>query len=182
MAESGCVGQLIGFDSINPASLRWMKKAPNLRSDERYHTAVDRMRQYGFQVWASFMLGNDHDSQKCIEETVRFAISSKFTLAFFHILVPYPGTPLYAEFQQAGRLLYGGKWWLSPEFRYNTATFVPKQMSADELGQITVWANKEFYSTRSILTRMLDTQTNISSFMKFALYTRFNLLVRRTST
>ncbi len=182
MAESGCMGQLIGFDSINPQSIRWMKKAPNRSADERYRTAVERMRQYGFQVWASFMLGNDYDSPECIEETIRFAIASRFTLAFFHILVPYPGTPLYAEFQQASRLLHGGKWWLSPDFRYNTATFVPRQMTPAELGEITVRANKEFYSARSILTRSLDTKTNINSLMKFMLYMRFNLLVRATST
>lgn len=182
MAESGCIGQLIGFDSINRDSLRWMKKAPNLRQDEHYRTAVDRMRQFGFQVWASFMLGNDYDSPECIEQTVRFAIESKFTLAFFHLLVPYPGTPFYSELQRAGRLLYGGTWWLDPEFRYNTATFVPKQMSPAELGEITVWANKEFYSARSIASRLMDRKTNLNTLMKFMLYLRFNLLVRSTST
>ncbi len=182
MAESGCLGQLIGFDSLNSESLRWMRKSPNLRHEDRYRSAVDLLRQYGFQVWASFMLGNDFDSPECIMETVRFAIESKFTLAFFHILVPYPGTPLYAEFQHAGRLLYGGSWWLDPRFRYNTATFAPKQMTPEELAQITVWANREFYSARSILARSLDTKTNLGSFMKFLLYVRFNYLVRSTST
>ncbi len=182
MAESGCLGQLIGFDSINPDSLRWMKKSPNLRQGDRYRSAVDLLRQHGFQVWASFMLGNDFDSPECIRDTVRFAIESKFTLAFFHILVPYPGTPLYDEFRQAGRLLYGGQWWLDPGFRYNTATFLPKQMTPEDLAGITVRANREFYSARSIVARSLDTKTNLNSLLKFLLYVRFNALVRSTST
>ncbi len=182
MAESGCLGQLIGFDSINPESLRWMKKSPNLRHQDRYQKAIDLLRRYGFQVWASFMVGNDYDSPECVRETVRFAIESKFTLAFFHILVPYPGTPLYSDLQQAGRLLYGGAWWLDPDFRYNTAAFVPKEMTPADLARITVWANKEFYSARSILSRSLDTKTNLNSLMKFLLYVRFNFLVRYTST
>ncbi len=182
MAESGCMGQLIGFDSINPTSLRWMNKAPNLRHLDRYHAAVERLRQFGFQVWASFMLGNDYDSPQCIEETVKFAIASKFTLAFFHLLVPYPGTRLYEELRRADRLLYDGTWWTHPGFRYNTATFIPKQMSPAELAEITVWANREFYSARSIFSRTFDTKTNLDSIAKFLLYLRFNILVRNTST
>jgi radical SAM superfamily enzyme YgiQ (UPF0313 family) len=182
MAESGCMGQLIGFDSINPTSLRWMRKSPNLREFDRYERAIDRLRKYGFQVWASFMLGNDHDSEECIRQTVRFAMDSKFTLAFFHLLVPYPGTQLYAELRRSGRLLFEGAWWLHPEFRYNTATFIPRQMTARELGEITVWANREFYSARSITLRLLDRKTNLRSLAKLLMYMKFNLLVRRTST
>ncbi len=182
MAESGCLGHLIGFESINPTSLRWMNKTQNLRHEDRYRSVVERMREYGFQVWGSFMLGTDYDSAECIQKTVRFAIESKFALAFFHILVPYPGTPLYERFQSAGRLLYGGQWWVHPDFHYNTATFVPKQMTPAELGKITVWANREFYSARSILARSLDTRTHLSSLPKLLLYIRFNLLLRYSST
>jgi radical SAM superfamily enzyme YgiQ (UPF0313 family) len=182
MAESGCMGQLIGFDSINPTSLRWMNKSPNLFGYDRYEKAVERLREYGFQVWASFILGNDHDSSESIRNTVRFAIDSKFALAFFHILVPYPGTALYARLQKEGRLLFDGRWWLHPKFRYNTATFVPQQLTPKELGEITVWANKEFYSARSIFLRSFDSKTNLGSIMKFLTYMRFNLLVRQTST
>jgi radical SAM superfamily enzyme YgiQ (UPF0313 family) len=182
MAESGCIGQLIGFDSINPTSLRWMSKSPNLREFDRYELAVERLRKYGFQVWASFMLGNDYDSTECIRQTVQFAIDSKFTLAFFHLLVPYPGTRLYADLQRSGRLLFGGAWWLHPEFRYNTATFIPRQMTAQELGEITVWANKEFYSARSITQRLFDRETNLRSMAKLLMYMKFNLLIRQTST
>lgn len=182
MAESGCIGQLIGFDSTNPMSLRWMRKYPNLREYGHYEKAVECLRQFGFQVWASFMIGNDFDSRECIEETVRFAIESRFTLAFFHLLVPYPGTALYEELENAGRLLFGGKWWLHPNFRYNTATFLPRQMTPQELGEITVWANREFYSTRSIVSRMFDWETNLRTLMKCMMYVRFNLLIRKTST
>ena len=182
MAESGCIGQLIGFDSINLTSLRWMGKSPNLREFDRYEVAIHRLREYGFQVWASFMLGNDFDSAECIRQTVRFAIDSKFTLAFFHLLVPYPGTQLYAELQRSGRLLFGGTWWLHPEFRYNTSTFIPRQMTAQELGEITVWANKAFYSARSITLRLFDRETNLRSITKLLMYLKFNLLIRQTST
>ena len=127
-------------------------------------------------------MGNDYDSPESVQNTVRFAIDSKFSLAFFHILVPYPGTALYTRLQKEDRLLFDGKWWLHPEFRYNTATFVPRLFAPEELGRITVWANKEFYSARSILSRLFDSKTNLGSIMKFLTYMRFNMLVRQTST
>jgi radical SAM superfamily enzyme YgiQ (UPF0313 family) len=39
MARSGCIGQLIGFESIDPGALKWMKKTPNLSGD-RHHEEV----------------------------------------------------------------------------------------------------------------------------------------------
>ena len=30
-------------------------------------------------------------------------------------------------------MLYDGKWWLHPEYRFNNAAFVPKRMTPDEL-------------------------------------------------
>ena len=182
MGESGCIGQLIGFDSLDPASLHEMNKGANLRGFDRYETAIDRLRAHGFQTWASFLLGNDADTPETIRETVEFAIRSKFTLAFFHLLMPYPGTPLYDRLASAERLLYGGKWWLDPGFRYNSAGFIPRHMTPKELAEMTVWANKEFYRLRSIVSRALEWNTNAGSILKLALYARFNLLVRTTST
>ncbi len=182
MADSGCMGQLIGFESLSPESLRWMKKGHNLRTHDMYRKAVECMRQYGFQTWASFLLGSDYDSVDSINRTIEFAIESKFTLAFFHILMPYPGTALYSDLAKAGRLLFGGRWWLHPDFHYNTATFVPRLLTPEQLGEAAVRANRQFYSMGSIFSRLLDRQTNISSLRKFLLFARFNLLVRQTST
>ena len=57
----------------------------------------------------------------------------KFAFAAYNILMPYPGTPLYNRLQAESRLLYGGKWWLHPEYRFNHAAFIPKNMTPDEL-------------------------------------------------
>jgi radical SAM superfamily enzyme YgiQ (UPF0313 family) len=182
MAESGCMGQLIGFDSISLPSLLWMNKGANLRQFDHYARAIEQLRAFGFQTWASFMFGNDFDTPETIQATVRFAIDHKFSLAFFHLLMPYPGTALYAELQQQGRLLYNGRWWDHPRWRYGDTTFRPRFMAPQELSEWTAWANREFYSVSSIATRAFDLKTNMRSLIKLLLYARFNTLVRRTST
>ncbi len=182
MAESGCMGQLIGFDSISLQSLLWMNKGANLRQFDQYARAIEQLREFGFQTWASFMFGNDFDTPASIQATVRFAMENKFSLAFFHLLMPYPGTALYGELQKEGRLLYGGKWWDHPDWCYGRTTFRPRLMAPEELSQWTAWANREFYSLSSIAARAFDLKTNMRSLVKLMLYARFNSLVRHTST
>ncbi len=181
MARSGCIGQLIGFESMDEDSLRWMNKRTNLKDFAHYQNVVETMRKYGFQTWASFIVGSDQDTPESVRRTVEFAIQSKFTLAFFHLFSPYPGTAIFDQFEKEGRLLYGGKWWLHPDYKYNVAAFTPQNMTPDELSQIVVEANRHFYSVNSIGRRLLDRQTNLKSFISAAFYLRFNWILRTTS-
>jgi len=181
MARSGCIGQLIGFESINEDSLRWMNKKPNLRDFDHYRNVIQTMRKYGFQTWASFMVGGDQDTPETVRQTVEFAINAKFTLAFFHLFAPYPGTEIYNQFEREDRLLFGGKWWLHPDYRYNVAAFTPVGMTPEELGRLVVEANQKFYSAASIGHRLWDRKTNMKSLLSAAFYFRYNWIMRRTS-
>jgi hypothetical protein len=113
---------------------------------------------------------------------VEFAIKSKFTLGFFHLLSPYPKTRIYEQFKSENRLLYDDKWWLHPDYRYNKAAFIPNLMTPEELSKAVVQANLGFYTYRSIAHRLFDTKTNLNSLVKLLLYLRFNILIRNTST
>ena len=106
-------------------------------------------------MWAAFTLGYDHDTPESIARTVEFAIENKFCFAAFNILMPYPGTPLYETLRAEGRLLYDGKWWLHPDYRFNYAAFRPKRMSPDELTEACFQARRRFNSVGSILRRAL---------------------------
>lgn len=181
MADSGCVGNLIGFESINVNTLKWFNKSHNIQGFNTYKDVLDAFRDYGFLTWASFMVGNDFDTIDTIERTVEFAIKSKFTLAFFHILMPYPGTKIYEQFKEEGRLLYDGKWWDHPDYKYNTATYIPKLMSPEKLSGATIKANKDFYTSSSIFKRMLDFKTNMRNPVNFMVYSKFNSVLKKTS-
>ncbi|MEI6577177.1 MAG: radical SAM protein [Bacteroidota bacterium] len=181
MARSGCIGHLIGFESINVNTLKWFNKSPNLRHFDHYREAMNIMRDYGFLSWGSFMFGNDYDDLDTISQTVEFAIKSKLTLAFFHVLMPYPGTEIYRQFKEENRLLYDGKWWNHPDFKYNAATFIPRLMSPEALSEATIKANKDFYSYSSIARRLLDTRTNMRNLVNFVVYARLNSIIKSTS-
>ncbi|MDO8897629.1 MAG: hypothetical protein Q7V19_08245, partial [Bacteroidales bacterium] len=181
MADSGCVGNLIGFESININTLKWFNKSPNIRDFNNYKEVLEVFRDYGFLTWASFMIGNDFDTIDTVEKTVDFAIKNKFTLSFFHVLMPYPGTQIYEQFKREDRLLYDGHWWNHPDYRYNQAAFKPKLMTSEQLSEATIKANKDFYSVSSISHRLFDRKTNMRNLVNFMVYSRFNYVLRKTS-
>jgi len=180
MVRSGCLGHVIGFESIDTQNLRAMNKAPNLSESFRdYKPQLEILRDYGLQTWAAFTLGYDHETRESIERTLEFALENKFAFAAFNVLMPYPNTPLYRRLQAEGRLLYDGKWWLHPAYRFNYAAFQPKLMSADELTEAGFYARATYNSIGSIIRRAFDFKTNMRSLFRLGIYATYNPLFRK---
>lgn len=176
---SGCLGNVIGFESLDPDSLRDARKAPNLRASPRYADELAALRARHLQTWAALVLGLDHDTVASLEDTCEWAIAQRFAFAAFNVLMPYPGTPLYARLAEEGRLLYDGRWWLHPDYRFNHAAFRPARMTADELTEVAWRCRKRWSSVGSIVRRALDPATHLASFERFAVYCAYNPLFRR---
>ncbi len=179
MADSGNIGHVMGFESISPQSLKDAKKFSNLAGFSNYEEEIKVLREHGMQTWAAFTLGYDYDTPESILATMRFALKNKFTFAAFNILMPYPGTQLYRDLEKENRLLYDGKWWLHPEYRFNDAAFMPKTMSADELTDVCHEARVKFNSIPSLLYRFSDLSTNMKSLWRVASYWKYTTLFRK---
>jgi radical SAM superfamily enzyme YgiQ (UPF0313 family) len=179
LERSGNWGNVMGFESITPESLREARKTPNIPHFARYREEVRLLREHGLQTWAAFMLGFDHDTRDTIEETVAFALESRFAFAAFNILMPYPGTELYDRLEREGRLLYGGRWWLDPDYRFNAAAFRPARLSADELTEVCRAGRARFNSLPALLRRLAAAATFPRSAARTAAYWRYALLFRR---
>jgi radical SAM superfamily enzyme YgiQ (UPF0313 family) len=179
MADSGNVGNVMGFESITRASLRDAKKSPNLPRFSNYEHEVKVLREYGMQTWASFTLGYDNDTYDSILATMEFALKSRFTFAAFNILMPYPNTPIYRKLEQEGRHLFNGKWWLHPEYRFNQAAFVPMKMTPDELTSACHEIRQKFNSIPSLIQRFSDLKTNMRSLWSIAAYWKYTTLFRK---
>ncbi len=180
IVKSGGMGFVIGFESINPDSLDLMNKGVNKEHGfDRYKNEIKVLRKYGLQTWAAFTVGHDTDTIDSIKQTVKWALKNKFTFAAFNILMPYPKTPLYDQLESQGRLLYGGKWWIHDEYRFNYAAFAPKNMTAQELTELSFYCRKKFNSPLSVFFRMFEPHTNMRTFKKFITYWLYNPLFRR---
>ena len=180
MVKSGCLGHVIGFESIRPDSIRTMGKGVNKKYvQDQYKDAIKKLRKYGLQTWAAFTVGHDTDTLESIEATYQFARKNKFCFSAYNILMPYPGTALYDQLAREGRLLYDGKWWLHPEYRFNYAAFVPANMTAPELTEEAYLCRKRFNSISSVLYRLFEPRTNLRNPIRFFTYIIYNPVFRR---
>ena len=181
IVESGGMGFVIGFESLNPDSLSLMNK--DINKDQgafnEYAEEVATLRRHGLLTWAAFTVGHDTDTVENILRTVEWALKKKFTFAAFNILMPYPRTALYNQLEAEGRLLYGGKWWLHDDYRFNHAAFVPKNMTAEELTALSFHCRKRFNSPLAVLYRSLEPKTNMRTLKKFITFWLYNPLFRR---
>lgn len=147
MALAGCTGVFVGFESLQGQNLvDAHKKTP---SPDDYARRVRMFHDVGIQVNGSFVLGFDHDTPEVFAETVEWIEANRLECATFHILTPYPGTPLFAEMESQGRLLHRD-WSL-----YDTGhvVFRPKQMTEEQLADGYAWCYERLFSHASIWRR-----------------------------
>lgn len=151
MREAGCVGVLIGFESLHERNLVRMGKRFNLMRGG-YSNALANLRRHRIFVYGTFVFGYEHDNHRSFDEAVDFATEEAMYIAAFNHLTPFPGTPLYRRLQAEQRLRFEN-WWLDPAYRYNDLPFLPAAMQPEEVTEGCVRARQRFYSWRNIIRR-----------------------------
>lgn len=142
--KSGLSSLFVGFETLNPTNLKEQHKYQNLNRD--YSEAIKRLHNLGVMVNGSFVFGMDEDDETVFERTVEWAISQGIETATFHILTPYPGTPLYARMQQQKRLITNN--WDLYDTRH--VVYQPTLMSPETLVNGYWQAYKDFYAWSAI--------------------------------
>ncbi len=177
MALAGCTGVFVGFESLTDENLAEARKKTPKTAD--YARRVRMLHENGIQVNGSFVLGFDHDRKDVFTRTAEWIEENRLECATFHILTPYPATPLFRQMQAEGRLLHRD-WTL-----YDTAhaVFRPKHMSADELEQGYAWIYQRLFSHASIWRRRPADWRAVAPYLAMSyLYKRSNqfwrLLIR----
>jgi radical SAM superfamily enzyme YgiQ (UPF0313 family) len=150
--QSGCVGVLIGFESLSQDSLREADKSYRAAA---YAEIIDKLHDHGIGVEGTFIFGFDHDDEGVFERTVQFCERTRLNVVQFSSLTPLPGTRMFERYRAEGRLLYEP--WTDPSLwaRFNLFETVirPKQMSPDRLAEGLRWAYRTFYSLPSLARR-----------------------------
>ncbi len=173
MHASGCAGVLTGIESISLANLKQIRKSWNTVGTG-YPAALKLARDHGIAIVGSFILGMDEDTQASLDELLDFAIHERLFAALFNLLTPYPGTELYSQFLEAGRLTRPA-WWLDPDYRYGSPVFTPKNISADQLEQARLRLYRQFYGPRSMLKRFLEPSANLQDLWHAFTFLTMNL-------
>ena len=146
-ADAGLRSLFVGFETFSPRNLEQSNKKQNLHRD--YRRAVKRLHDLGIMINGSFVFGLDEDDKDVFKRTVAWGIENAITTSTFHILTPYPGTQLYRELHQQGRILTHN--WDLYDTRH--VVYKTKNIAPEELEQGYRWAYKEFYTWRMCHTR-----------------------------
>lgn len=169
MALAGCTGVFIGFESLQNDNITdARKKSPRT---EDYARRVELFHRNGIQVNGSFVLGFDHDREDVFETTVNWIEENRLECATFHIMTPYPGTPLFRQMEAEGRLLH------TDWSKYDTANVVfrPRHMSPEQLAEGYAWCYQRLFSNASIWRRRPQDWRAVPAYLAMSyLYKRSN--------
>ena len=147
MALAGCTGVFIGFESLTDQNLADARKRTPRAVD--YARRLRIFHEQGIQVNGSFVVGFDGDRKDTFTTLVQWIEMNRMECATFHILTPYPGTPLFRQMEVEGRLLHRD--WE----KYDTAhvVFRPKHLTPEELLLGYDWLYRRLFSHASIWRR-----------------------------
>ncbi len=153
LADSGCIGIFVGLESADGRHANHPKTAGSSSQSD----LIKRIRDTGVVVEASVIFGFDDHDEGIFERTVRYLEKCAPSLPTFHILTPYPGTALFRQYQDEGRLLHTD--W--QRYDHGQVVFRPHLMSPDRLYQGWVDARHEAYRWPAITTRVMQSPGKI---------------------
>ncbi len=171
-AESGCVAMFVGMESINEDVLAEMNKPFN--QEKKYEDQIKCFHDHGIMVNPGIIFGSDADDESVFENTVEFLIKCRVELAYINISTPLPGTALFERMKAEDRIFD----WDWSHYDGKHVVYYPKRMTPEVLQEGFFWANRQFFSLPSILTRVTSTSQRLLP--RWMMNWRFRQLVHRT--
>ena len=149
MKKAGCQIVFIGFESVNPQSLKAMKKGQTVKEITR---AVKVLRRRRIRIHGMFVYGFDEDDWRTVRRTVRFAKKARLTSSQFMILTPLPGSAFYDKVCDQRRIRFRD-WNL---YDAHHVVFEPTKLAPLDLQRAQIYSHKKFYSLATSLRKMIN--------------------------
>jgi radical SAM superfamily enzyme YgiQ (UPF0313 family) len=150
MRDSRCFNVYVGFESINPRTLKLFQKKQDLGKIER---SIERFHAHNIRIHGMFVVGSDEDDVETLEATAEFALKNDIDSIQFMILTPIPGSPDWDQLYDRGE-----KYVISKNWQFYDGHHVvhqPRRMSPYELQIGAINAMEKFYSWRGIAKKLL---------------------------
>ncbi len=158
--RSGCRLLSFGIETVNANSLETVDKVWN--RPERYEEAIKAIRKYGIDVSTEMIIGLDGDDDSVFQKTYDFIMDNQITVPRIHIMTPIPGTPLYDELIEKGRMVsddFG-------RFSGGQVVYKPLNFSPDELQKGYWRIYDKLFTLQSILQRVGRNRASLGLYMR----------------
>jgi len=155
--KSGLLHVNIGIESIDPDAIYEMNKKVN--KVQQYKEILANLRKRGISYSLNFIFGWDTEKKGVFRSTMTFLRQNKVPVAYFNILTPHKGTPLYERMKAEDRIIdidQIGRW---PGIFCHIR---PKNYSASELEEEVKKMDRDFYSYSSMVARLPFSLTKAS--------------------
>jgi radical SAM superfamily enzyme YgiQ (UPF0313 family) len=137
MAAAGCIGVIMGIESMDPETLKDYNKAATVDDNAE---CIRLLKKHGIASMASIIIGHPKETRESLQATMKYMCDLNPEMLWINILTPYVGTNLRREFIQSGRLLPNLSW---EDYDISHVTF--------KLDYLEAW---EIEVTRKIMTAM----------------------------
>jgi len=149
MRDSNCFNVYVGFESINPRTLKLFQKKQDLAKIER---SIERFHAHKIRIHGMFVVGSDEDDVDTIDATAEFALKHDIDSIQFMILTPIPGSPDWDQlYDRGGKYVINRNWSF---YDGHHAVHQPRRMSPYELQMAAINAMGKFYSWRGIAKKL----------------------------
>ena len=150
MRDSNCFNVYVGFESINPRTLKLFQKKQDLAKIER---SIERFHAHDIRIHGMFVVGSDEDDVETIDATAEFALKHDIDSIQFMIMTPIPGSPDWDHnFAKGDRYVFNKNWQF---YDGHHVVHHPRKMSPYELQVAAIGAMEKFYSWRGIAKKLM---------------------------
>jgi len=180
MADAGCNFIILGFESVNPESIKETHKHQNTTVE--YKEVIHNIHKLGMIAYGSFIIGFDHDTDKEFENIYKFSKEAELPYTMVSILGAIPGTELYTRLCEEGRWVPDNKEYsggMFPVMHYNN--FSQKEIFEKYISMMEkIYSFNEIYDrTVNMLSKGYFTKVNKANPASFGLKFRTSMLVIR---
>jgi radical SAM superfamily enzyme YgiQ (UPF0313 family) len=179
MKKTGCLGLLIGFESLDKRTLQSSGKSQNLRDSQEpehtYQEFIKKLHKHEIAVNGYFCFGYE-DTSESMHQSLDFILHSDIDITNTPILIPSPGTALHKKLWDKIEFKdYPGDW----NKYLGRLVYTPRNMAKKEFYRSYILLSQKLNSLRQVFRRALRSLKWTGSPFQTLMILLFNLGYRK---
>jgi radical SAM superfamily enzyme YgiQ (UPF0313 family) len=145
--KTGFVSGVFGLEVADEDELKKMNKGITV---DEVREVTEQFRKIGITSIITWMIGFPDDDETIIKKRFQALDEIDPDVSSLQMLLPVPGMPMYEEWKQYIEETDLKKW------DFHQPVVRTKHLTREELGELAVWANREFYTKKDRIDRVFS--------------------------